>query len=126
MVKPTEDQSLAELIVSLAGRIPALVRDELTLLQSQLAFVLGRVQTASALLVVALALVISTVMLLVAAAVSGLAVFFYRWVLSRRRPSHWLPRVPPSPLRSWLASCCSSSAANSSQRSAPWSRGMAR
>lgn len=76
MAKPLEDQSLAELITSLASTIPTLIRNELTLLQSQLAFVLARVRTATSLLVVALALAISTVMLLVTAAVSGLALLF--------------------------------------------------
>lgn len=76
MNRPVEDQSLAELLASLASSIPNLVRDELELLRSQLAYAVARLQAASALLVVATALVMATVTLLVAAAVSGLTILF--------------------------------------------------
>lgn len=78
MSRPLEDQSLAELLGSLSGSIPNLVRDELELLRTQLRFVLTRLQAASILLVVAIALVMATVTLLVAAAVSGLTMYLIR------------------------------------------------
>ena len=76
MTRPVEDQSLAELLASLATSIPKLVRDELELLKAQLAQVLSRAQSASALLVIATALTIAAVMLLVTAGVSGLVMLF--------------------------------------------------
>jgi hypothetical protein len=75
MTLPVDDQSLAELIGSLATSIPNLVRDELELLRTQLAFALRRLRSASAFLVVATALAMGTVLLLVAAAVSGLSMY---------------------------------------------------
>ena len=76
MTRPVEDQSLPELLASLATSIPKLVRDELELLKAQLAQVLSRAQSASALLVIATALTIAAVMLLVTAGVSGLVMLF--------------------------------------------------
>jgi hypothetical protein len=64
-----------ELLGGLSSSIPNLVRDELELLRAQLGFVLARLQAASLLLVVAISLVMATVMLLVAAAVSGLTMY---------------------------------------------------
>lgn len=76
MTRPVEDQSLAELLASLASSIPKLVRDELELMKAQLAQVLSRTQSASALIVVATALTVAAVMLLVTAGVSGLVMLF--------------------------------------------------
>lgn len=76
MSRPVEDQSLAELLSSLAASIPNLVRDEIELLRRQLRYAVSRLQAASALLVVATALMMATVILLVAAAVSGLTLYF--------------------------------------------------
>ena len=75
MTRPVEEQSLAELIAGLASSIPRLLRDEVELLRSKLAFALRRMQAASGLLVVATALTMAAVLLMVAAAVSGLSLY---------------------------------------------------
>ena len=75
MSRPVQDQSLVELLGELAGSIPNLVRDELELLRRQLNLAVSRLQAASGLLVVASALVMATVMLLVVALVSALAMY---------------------------------------------------
>lgn len=74
MSRPLDEQTLAELIGELANSIPTLLRDEVELLKSQLRFALARIQEGAGLLVVAVALVVATTMLLVAAAVGGIAV----------------------------------------------------
>lgn len=76
MTRPVEEQSLAELLASLASSIPKLVHDELELLKAQLAQVLSRTQSASALIVIATALTVAAVMLIVTAGVSGLVMLF--------------------------------------------------
>jgi ABC-type bacteriocin/lantibiotic exporter with double-glycine peptidase domain len=73
--RSVHDQSLAELLGDLAGSIPNLVRDELELLRRQLGFAISRLQAASALLVVATALTMATVILMMVAAVGGLTIY---------------------------------------------------
>jgi hypothetical protein len=73
--RSVHDQSLAELLGDLAASIPNLVRDELELLRRQLGFAISRLQAASALLVVATALTMATVILMMVAAVGGLTIY---------------------------------------------------